>query len=260
MKRPFIKPVTTKPVFTRPVYIKLAFIQFVLLTWMSLAAAQGFGQAIPKGSKSDGSPAMLETALTQMDQAATNFRGAEADFEWDQYQKVVNETDVQKGKIYFRRQGRETQMSAAITEPDHKFVIFADGKIRFYQPRIEQITEYEAGKHRSEVESFLVMGFGGKGHDLVKSFDVTHQGFEMIDGVETVKLKLAPKVKKVSEMFSTIVLWIDLRRDISLKQQFLEPSGDYRIAHYTNIKINQKVPENVFKLNTTSKTKVVRPN
>ena len=234
--------------------------RFAFLAWTSLVAAHGFGQTIHKGNKADASPATLETALTQMDQAANNFRAAEADFQWDQYQKVVNETDVQKGKIYFRRQSRETQMSAEITHPDRKFIIFAGGKIRFYQPRIEQVTEYEAGNHRSEVESFLVMGFGGRGHDLLKSFDVTHQGFEMIDGVETVKLKLAPKVKKVSDMFSTIVLWIDLRRDISLKQQFLEPSGDYRIAHYTNIKINQKSPESVFKLKTTGRTKVVRPN
>ena len=240
--------------------MKRPLIRLALLAGMGLAAAQGLGQTSHKGSPPGGSPATLETALTQMDQAAGNFRAAQADFEWDQYQKVVNETDVQKGKIYFRKQNRETQMSAAISEPDRKFVIFADGKIRFYQPRIEQVTEYEAGKHRSEVESFLVMGFGGKGHDLMKSFDVTHQGFEMIDGVETVKLKLAPKVKKVSEMFSTIVLWIDLRRDISLKQQFFEPSGDYRIAHYSNIKINEKVPESVFKLNTSKRTKVVRPS
>lgn len=237
-------------------YIRLG----MLGGWLLLAAALGLGQAAHKADKADGSPATLETALTQMDQAAKGFRNASADFEWDQYQKVVNDTDVQKGKIYFRRQGQETQMSAAITAPERKFVIFSDGKIKFYQPRIEQVTEYEAGKHRSEVESFLVMGFGGRGHDLLTSFTVTHQGFEMVDGVETVKLKLTPKVKKVSDMFSTITLWIDLRRDISLKQQFLEPSGDYRTAHYTGITINQKVPESIFKLNTTGRTKVVHSN
>ena len=36
--------------------------------------------------------------------------------------------------------------------------------------------------------------------------------------------------------------------------------GDYRLAKYSNIKLNQKVPENVFKLKTTGKTKIVTPN
>ena len=47
-------------------------------------------------------------------------------------------------------------------------------------------------------------------------------------------------------------------RGVSLKQQFLEPSGDYRIAKYSNFKMNGKVGEEVFRLKTTSKTKVVR--
>jgi outer membrane lipoprotein-sorting protein len=51
---------------------------------------------------------------------------------------------------------------------------------------------------------------------------------------------------------------VDTARDVSLKQQAFEPSGDYRTAYYSNIKLNEKVPDDVFKLKTTPKTKVVR--
>jgi hypothetical protein len=51
---------------------------------------------------------------------------------------------------------------------------------------------------------------------------------------------------------------VDTARDISLKQQAFEPSGDVRTAYYTQIKLNDKVSDEVFKLKTTSKTKVVR--
>src|ERR1700681_2659920 len=77
----------------------------------------------------------LEKVLDQMDKAAAAFRTTEASFEWDQYQKVVEETDIQKGKVYFRRSGDETQMAADIAEPDKKYVLFTDSKVHIYQPR-----------------------------------------------------------------------------------------------------------------------------
>lgn len=201
----------------------------------------------------------LEAVLDQLDKAAAGFRSAEADFVWDQYQAIVQEHDLQKGKVYFVRHEKDTHMAADITEPDKKQVVFTDGKIRFYQPKIDQVTEYEAGKNREEVESFMVLGFGGRGHDLARSFEVKYLGDESIDGVKTVKLDLTPKTEKVRNMFSHFVLWMDPVRDVSLKQQAFEPSGDFRTATYSNIKINDKVPDDVFKLKTTSKTKVVHP-
>ena len=76
--------------------------------------------------------------------------------------------------------------------------------------------------------------------------------------MKTAKLELLPKTPNVRNMFNPIVIWIDPARGISLKQQFFEPSGDYRIAHYTNIKLNTKVPDDVFKLRTSGKVKTVK--
>ena len=201
----------------------------------------------------------LETVLKQMDTASGQFRNAEADFVWDQYQKVVNETDTQKGKVYYRRTGKgDIQMMANIQSPEQKYVLYADGKVRLYQPRIQQINEYDAGKNRDQFQSFLVLGFGGAGHDLLKQFDVNFGGDEELDGVKTAKLELVPKAANVKNMFNQIVIWIDAPRGISLKQQFFEPSGDYRIAHYTNIKLNGKVPDDAFKLHTSGSVKTVK--
>jgi outer membrane lipoprotein-sorting protein len=201
----------------------------------------------------------LEKVLDQMDKTAAAFRTTEAAFEWDQYQKVVEETDVQKGKVYFKRSGEETQMVADIAEPDKKYVLFADSKLQIYQPRIDQITVYNAGKSRAEFESFLVLGFGGKGHDLPKSFDVKYLGTEKIGDIEASKLELTPKSVKVRNTFSRIVLWIDPARGVSVQQQLFEPSGDYRTSKFSSIEINQKISDSVFKIKTTPKTKTVSP-
>ena len=66
----------------------------------------------------------LEAVLNSMDQAAANFHTAQCDFVWDQYQKVVDDHDYQKGTMYFRRQGNDVQMAADITSPDKKYVLF----------------------------------------------------------------------------------------------------------------------------------------
>jgi len=201
----------------------------------------------------------LQSVLSDLDRAAANFKSAQADFVWDQYTKVVNDHDLQKGVVYYRRLPKEVQMAADITQPASKYVIFSEGKVDVYQPEIEQVTEYNAGKNQSEFESFLVVGFGGSGRDLVKNFVVQYAGEETVDGASTVKLDLVPKAAKVRNMFAHIILWIDPARGISVQQQFLEPSGDYRLAKYSKVKLNEKVPDSAFKLKTTGKTKVVRP-
>ena len=88
-------------------------------------------------------PASLESVLTSMDKAADKFQTTEADFVWDQFTKVVEQTETQKGKIYFRRAGKEVQMMADVTGPDpkdKKSVLFADSKFQLYEPKPDQVT------------------------------------------------------------------------------------------------------------------------
>ena len=201
----------------------------------------------------------LERVLAQMDAAAKSFKTTEASVVWDQYQKVIDETETQKGKIYFRREGGEIQMAADFVEPDRKYVLYSGGKVQVYQPKIDQVNEYDAGKNRSDVESFLVLGFGGSGHDLLKSYDVKFLGSETANGVAAEKLELIPKSTRLRNNIARILLWIDPARGISVQQQFFEPSGDYRLVKYSDIQMRQKLPEDVFKLKTTGKTRFISP-
>lgn len=232
-----------------------------LFAWLLFAASceTVVAQSKTASSGAGQTASSLEAVLSQMDAAAAQFRSAEADFTWDQYQKVVNETDTQKGKIYYRRTSKgDTQMAADIQAPDQKYLLFTEGKIRLYQPKIQQVNEYDAGKNRAEAETFLVLGFGGRGHDLGQQFEVKFDGNEDVDGIKTAKLELTPKSDRVKNMFDKIIVWVDATRSVSLKQQAFEPSGDYRLCHYTNIKVNSKIPDDVFKLHTSGRTKTVK--
>ncbi len=201
----------------------------------------------------------LDRVLMQMDNAAKNFRSTEASFVWDQYQRVINDTDTQKGKIYFRREGKDIQMAADVNEPDKKYVLYTGGKVQLYQPKIDQVTEYSAGKNRADMESYLVLGFGGGGHEILKLYDVKYLGTESVDGISTAKLELVPKSTRIRNNIARLLLWIDPSRGISIQQQMFEPSGDYRLAKYSDIQVNQKIPDNIFKLKTTGKTRFISP-
>ena len=203
--------------------------------------------------------AALATVLKKMDETASHFQTAEADFVFNQYQKVVDETDTQKGTVYYRKAGQQIEMMAEFTDPDKKFVLYKDGKLQVYQPKIEQVMEYSAGANQQELESLMVLGFGGSGQDLKKSYDVTYQGEETVDGIPTAKLQLIPKSDKLRSNLPQIILWIDLANGISVQQKLMQTQGDYRLAKYSAIKVNTKINNDVFRLKTTGKTKFVSP-
>lgn len=203
--------------------------------------------------------ANLEKVLDSMDRQAQTFRTAQADFVWDQFTKVVNETETQSGTIYFRREGKdEIEMAADVRKPSPKYVLFSKQTVKLYEPSIDRVTEYNVNKN-ADFQSFLVLGFGGSGHGMLKDFDVKYAGSEKVMSINAAKLVLTPKAQKVQSMFSQIILWIDPARGISLQQQFNAPDGDYRLAKYSDIVLNGNIPGDVFKLKTTGKTQVLKP-
>ena len=240
-------------------------------TIASLSLAAGFdssffSHAAPQNSSNT---ITLESVLKKMDSVAAGFHTAQAEFEWDNYQKVIDEVvDVETGTIYYRRAGKDTEMmadvkksgtSAAQLKPEPKYVLFAEGKVKMYTPKTEQVMVKDLGKNKADLESYVVLGFGGSGQDLQKAFDVTFVGTETVNGINAAKLQLVPKSDRVRNNCNKIILWIDPDRGISVQQQFFTPQGDYRLCKYSEIKINEKIGDDVFKLKTTSKTQTISP-
>lgn len=200
----------------------------------------------------------LEKILAKMDETAAKFRTLQANFIWTTFNSVVNEeSGRQTGKIYFQRNGNETEMAADIDPPDSQQVIFSQGKIRRYQVKMDVVDEYDSGAYREEFETFLVLGFGSSGHHMEKTFDITYGGEEKIDGTDSVKLELIPKSDKIKQHFPQVILWINPQNGILIQQKLMETNGDYRIAKYSGIQLGQKLPSKVFQLKTTGKTKVI---
>lgn len=210
------------------------------------------------GASSRTAHADLEGVLATMDATAAKFRNVQASFTWTMFNSVINDiAEKQTGTIYLRRNERETQMAADIVTPEKKQVLFSAGKIQLYQPKLDTVDVYDASAHREEFETFLVLGFGSSGSDLQKSFDVKYVGMEKAGGVDAEKLELTPKSENVKKQFSQILLWIDPKTGLSVQQKLIQPNADYRLAEYSQIQLNQKISDKVFKLKTSGNTKVV---
>jgi outer membrane lipoprotein-sorting protein len=227
-------------------------ILFVLLA-AALAPAQT-DSAAAANSSSD--PAAV---LAKMNQSSAGFKTAQGDFEFETYTELMKEKDEQQGRIYFRRHNKGVDAAFNIPGRAPKQVVYKDGKILIYEQKINQITERDVTENKADVEAFLSLGFGARGDDLQRDYDVKLAGWETVNGTRTAKLELAPKNKKMRQTYNKILLWVDPERDVLLQQQFFEPSGDYRLARYTNMKLNEKLSDDVFRLKTTGKPTLVKP-
>ena len=207
-------------------------------------------------NKPESSKDALDKVLHRMDQTAANFHTAQADLVWTTYNSVAEQNLTDKGKIYFRRSGKEIEMAAELLPPSARQIVFANGKVQLYTPGTGQVDVYDASAHRDEVETFLVLGFGSSGADLRKSFELSSNGKENIDGAETDKLELVPLSASIKSRFPKIDLWID-PQGISRREKLFQEGGDYRLADYSNIKLDKGLPKNVFKLKTSGNAKIV---
>ncbi len=201
----------------------------------------------------------LQSVLHKLDLGAASFRTASADFEFDSVTtEPVTDKTVQKGAIYYQRNGKSFKMGIHIREengrPVPKVVTVSGGSAKLYEKLIDQVTTFsKAGKF----ESYGMLGFGTSGKELTEKWNITYQGTEILGGIKTEKLELVAKDPDVLKYFPKITIWIDAERDVTLKQLFDEGPGQYRVCTYSNIKLNQRLPGNAFSFKTDRHTRYV---
>jgi outer membrane lipoprotein-sorting protein len=232
-------------------FLKRSVVVAASLALLLLAARAGFAVTPDETEK--------EKVLRKLDIAAANFHSTAADFQFDTVTTdPIPDTEVQKGTVYYERKGTAFQMAAHIREvngkPVPKVVVISGGTIKLYEPLIDQVTIL---RKLSQYESWFMLGFGASGKDLADKWEIKYLGAEMLDGVKTEKLELAPKDPAIRKNLPKVTVWMDTERGISLKQVFDEGPGQYRVSVYFNIKVNQPLPADAFTFKTGAKTQFV---
>jgi len=177
--------------------------------------------------------------LSRMDAAAPGFRGLTARISRITYTAVIKDSSEEQGQISLLRvKGKDIRVLTEITRPDHKFFTIGDGKVEIYTPKIATVQEIDLTRHKSLMEQFLLLGFGASGKDLVKSYSVRMAGSETIAGVKASHLELIPKSAQVKSHYNRIDLWIADPGGYPVRQKLNEPSGNYLMVTYSDIRLN----------------------
>jgi outer membrane lipoprotein-sorting protein len=224
----------------------------------TLAFAAAFALALCIGPSAHAAD-NLQSVLSRLDQAAASFHTTTADFTFDtETVQPIADTDIQKGAVYYERQGSAFKMSAHINQANGSPIVraytYADGRLSYFDQPTNQVTRFSGA---SKFEGYLMLGFGASGKDLAAKWNIRDLGPEVIDGVKTEKLELIAKDPAVLKTFTKVTIWVDPDRAVSLRQRFDEGTSVYRICTYSHIRINQSLPRDAFTFKTGSSTTYV---
>jgi outer membrane lipoprotein-sorting protein len=182
----------------------------------------------------------VDAVLARMDRAAPNFRAMTADVQMKTFTAILSDTTTENGTLKMQRlkTGEVRAIIDFSAQTDARVIAFLGSIVRIYYPNLKAYQDYEVGKNTDVLNQFLLLGFGSSGRQLAQSYQITMEGSEKVAGQDTAKLLLTPNDPKVKEHLAKIEMWIPDDAAYPVQQQFYEPSGNYRIVTYTNIKIN----------------------
>lgn len=199
--------------------------------------------------------AQLEHILSELDKSARDFRTLEAKIRNTKYTKVVDDTSVESGQLWFRRDPRGNKIKIEFKKPSQREILIADSRVLIYYPKINKLDKYELGSDsmQSKAELGLLAGVGSSGQTLRNTYTIRYLGEEKIDGKKTVKLALTPRDSKAKSLFSMQEVWLDSNDWLPIRQKLVESSGDSLTIDFSDVKKNDRISDKVFRIKATVK-------
>lgn len=205
------------------------------------------------------SPDSLESVLQRMDRSAASFKTFSADLRSVAHTAVIDEDDVSTGTILLRHANRGIDMLMELTAPDRKAIALHGQKAEIYYPKIKTIEEYDISRYRALADEFLLIGFGTSGKELASAYDMKVLGTDEFSGRQATRLELVPKSPEVLKNLKKLELWIPESGDYPVQQKFYLAAGDYKLATYTNVRVNPPLSDSDLKIRAPRDAKRVFP-
>ena len=211
-----------------------------------------------EGMATEGVPPSLESVLENMDRRSADLRSMSARIVQKKWTDILEAFDQEeRGEFQVLRENEAIRLRRDITEPGRSILVINDGKGTFYQPLLKQANRYDLGARKDRAE-FLLLGFISKKEALREAYAIGWLGPEMIGGRQTYALELTPRSERVSAFFSRIVLWVDSRLWIPIQQKLVEPTRDYLLIRFEDVRLNLDLPASRFDLELPSDVNVIQ--
>jgi len=201
----------------------------------------------------------LADVLARMDQSAAEFRSLSAQMKRVQFTAVLSETSEMDGVLRLRRAKGGTEGVIEFQQPERRTVVIKGKSVQIYYPKAKTVEIYDASKYSSNMDQILLLGFGTSSAELKKSYDFKDGGAQKIGSVATTRLELTPKSAELQKLITKIELWIPEGQSNPIRAKFSEPSKNYELVDYSDIKVNPPLPESAFALTLPDKVKKIYP-
>lgn len=194
----------------------------------------------------------VEHVLFELDRTAANFQTLQAKIKNTKYTKVVDDTSIEFGRLWFRHDRHGNKIKIEFDKPSRREILIADGKVSLYYPNIKKLDEYALGSDslQSKAELGLLAGVGSSGETLRKTYFIRYLGEEKVSGKQTVKLVMTPRNPKTKTFFSTQEVWLETNHWLPVRQKLVEPSGDSLTIDFDGVEKNKRISEKVFRIKT----------
>lgn len=227
------------------------------LSLLLIIAMPAWGQtSAPKKGKL---PVDLTEILSHMDQASDSLRTISANLEYTKVTVIVDDKAIQSGQLFYRK-GKGTDILIDFKKPEPKAIAFRKNRGEIYNPKINQIDEYNLEGKTGLIEQFLLLGFGTETGKIKKDYEIKLLKEEVLDNDITVMLELTPSSQSVRAQVTRIQLWVSEESWLPVQQKFFQPGGDYLLARYTNVKVNRPLSNSTFIIRAPKDVKRVQVN
>jgi outer membrane lipoprotein-sorting protein len=203
----------------------------------------------------------VQQVLARMDKAASEFKSMTAQVAYVTHTDVLNEDDKESGTVTMKKvQPGEVQGLVDFTAPDRKTITYEKRRVQVYLPKIKTVQVYDLAKQGEQLDQFLRIGFGTSGSELAKDYDVSVLGTETTKGPAAIHLQLTPRDSSARQYVQKLELWIPVQGDpYPLREKIIEPSRDYRLVVYSDLKINPPLQTDALQLKLPPGVKIEYP-
>jgi outer membrane lipoprotein-sorting protein len=201
----------------------------------------------------------LKEVLSRMDRAASDFRGMTANISKTQHTAVLNDNSTETGSVVMKKTPKGVEAIMNITSPDKKAYAYEGRHVQIYYPNMREVDIYDVGASGQELAAqFFTLGFGTSGKDLEKNYALQVAGTEAVNGENTTHLILTPKAGEAKKLIKEVDLWLG-DGNYPVQEKVLQPSGDYLLFVYSNVRINPNIKDEDVKLKLPAGVKKVNP-
>jgi outer membrane lipoprotein-sorting protein len=201
----------------------------------------------------------LPGVLARMDRAAAEFQSLSAGMKRVQFTAVLSETSEMDGAVRLRRIKGGTQGIVEFQQPEQRTVFINGKQVQIYYPKANTVEIYDASKYTSNMDQILLLGFGTSAAELKKSYDVKDGGAQKINGADTTRIELTPRSDEMKKLITKIELWIPDGQSNPVRAKFSEPSKNYELVDYSDIKVNPPLPDSAFAFKVPGNAKKIHP-